>query len=387
MKTFKIAIGWRIFIYVTLPPFILLFSFLPIQCFIDGKMNSFYFWLGIALLVIPLLIYGLIDTYKSKIILTESYIKSVSALGTKKLLVSEVKGFKEDENYIHIIPLSKEKKKIKIAKTVGDLKEVWVWVQHQFINLDFENEQQEAAAVLANQELGSSEEERESKLKTAKNVAKALKFTSYAILFFTIFIIEPYELAVLSSVLMPILALLIVPFFKGLIKVNEKKGSAYPSILQAILMPTLGLALRVILDFNIFELSNLWMPSILFTIALFIYVFSTTDEFKIQDLKSFGYGLAIVIIFFFYSSISILSINCFYDQSTPTEYQTEIIKKSISKGKTTTYNFELTPWGDLIEPETVNVSEDFYNSKNKGNTVTVLYMEGLFDIPWLIVLD
>jgi len=60
-------------------------------------------------------IYGLLETMRSKIIIAANSISSLSILGTKTLDFREIKGFRINNNDIHIISNNKGRKSIKLT--------------------------------------------------------------------------------------------------------------------------------------------------------------------------------------------------------------------------------------------------------------------------------
>src|SRR5687768_3004916 len=121
MKEYKIAKGWAIFIYLFAPLLIGLFGWLLILPFQSGEFSSNATWIFIpvSIAMIALMIFGVIDTYKGRLIIKEDRIISVSSLSTRELKFEEIKGYTVNEQYIFVEPKDKLKKKIKISKYIG----------------------------------------------------------------------------------------------------------------------------------------------------------------------------------------------------------------------------------------------------------------------------
>ena len=74
-----------------------------------------------------------------------------------------------------------------------------------------------------------------------------------------------------------------------------------------------------------------------------------------------------------------------YDESNPETFQSKVLDKRISSGKTTTYYLKLTAWGGQTESDDVSVSEELYNYLEVDDNVNIYLKKGQLDIPWFIV--
>ncbi len=335
------------------------------------------------------MVVGLLDTVKGRVIVTENMLSIRSTFTNRDLLFSEIKGYKVgvEAQYIYILPNTHDKKRIKISTYVGKTDELIRWLSANFVDLRVENNAKEEREILDNYEYGRCEGERIEKLKNAKLTAKALNWAGGLVCAWTLFLAEPYEYAILASILVPLLSVLAAIFFRGLIKIDEKKGSAYPSVFLGILMPSCGLFLRALLDFNIYDYSNIWLPAASIALGLATIAIMATKEISFKKPQEFFTVLFLVLFFFGYSYGAVVTTNCYYDESIPQNHQAEIINKRISSGKTTTYYLELAPWADQIESNEVSVSEEFYDRIETGDSVNIYLKDGVYEIPWLMVTE
>ena len=83
-----------------------------------------------------------------------------------------------------------------------------------------------------------------------------------------------------------------------------------------------------------------------------------------------------------YSYAGTYAANCTYDYSEPQVYQTPVLNKYISRGKTKHYLIEVAPWGHHYDTETIGVSGSQYDEISIGKTVSIDLKEGLFGIQW-----
>src|SRR5687768_14960129 len=99
MRTFKMAKGWAIFIYVTVPPMIALFAWLLIMPFVpsmnDGTSNQIYWLLApLSIGMIGLLAVGLLDAIKAKFIIDTNSVSITSTFTNRQLMYDEIKGYR-----------------------------------------------------------------------------------------------------------------------------------------------------------------------------------------------------------------------------------------------------------------------------------------------------
>lgn len=149
----------------------------------------------------------------------------------------------------------------------------------------------------------------------------------------------------------------------------------------------MGLCLRGLLDYNLFDYSKVWIPSI--SVAL-IYIAVLTignKAFKFNKAKDYFTIIGISILLFGYAYGAVVTLNCMYDKSKPEIFNATILSKRVSSGKSTTYYLKLTPWGKRKEIDEVSMSEDLYNRLDENDQVKIYYMKGKFEIPWFEVTE
>ena len=192
-----------------------------------------------------------------------------------------------------------------------------------------------------------------------------------------------YEAAVFFAAVIPACAIALLKYFKGLIRIDQRNNSAYPTIFWAFLAPSCGLLLRGLIDFEVFDNANSWLPAGVIALLYLINLFAGKTKKQMNGsylsiilvgLLMFGYGFGLVRI-----------MNCRLDKSNEIRYQARVVKKRVSSGKHTTYYLELSPWGTLKENGEVAVGKKFYNSTNENDTVVVHFKKGEFDIPWYYI--
>jgi hypothetical protein len=206
-------------------------------------------------------------------------------------------------------------------------------------------------------------------------------------LLYGFFFPRPYQYAILTCILLPFLTLLVIKYWKGLIRLDAEEGSAYPSAPVSITFPGLILSMRAMLDFSIDDYSKLWIP-VTITAAVFTAAILMIENkgLSFKKGKTYLMILGFLMFTFAYGYGTVVTLNCSFDDSTPQLFSTTIVNKEKTKSrKYRTYDLYLSPWGKKTEIEKVSIDEDFYNQLQEGDEVSVYLFKGKLNIPWLIV--
>ena len=153
---FRTAKGWRILIYIGSPPLIALFVYVGFLPFIRDEFSivAALLLIPISLGMITLFVYGMIETIKGRFIIANKSVSNKDALGTMTLEFKEIKGFRTDSNYIHIISNTKEKKSIRISTYMEKSNLIMEWLTNNFVELDGQEAMEEEKQILASDEFG-----------------------------------------------------------------------------------------------------------------------------------------------------------------------------------------------------------------------------------------
>jgi hypothetical protein len=389
MKEYKIARAWAIFIYLFAPLLMGLFSWLLILPFQNGNYTPNITWIliPVSIAMIMLIILGVIDTYKGRLIIKEDCIKSKSILSNREIKFDEIKGFTVNEQYIFVEPKNKETKRIKISKYMGGYNEILHWLSQHFPDLDIQNAIIEEQEILNDETIGWTKEIREEKLKKARQTSKVINWAAGITAAWIFFYPTPYQYSILMTMIIPIIALLIIKFSDGLIRVDEKNGSAYPSVIYAFIFPSLGLMLRAIFDFEIFDYSNVWLPTTIITLSILVVLLIKQKEITFKTNRDYLTIASLALFLFAYSFGTVIQINCYYDNSEAELFTAKVLDKRVSSGKYTQYYLELSPWKQQHEADEVGVAKELYDRIETDNEVNIYYRNGTLEIPWIVVTD
>jgi uncharacterized membrane protein len=386
-REFRTAKGWRIFIYIFSPLLIGLFIYVGFIPFSSENSN-----LTLKLILIPvslggttIFIYGLVETIKSRIIVASNSISSLSIFGTKTLDFHEIKGFRIDDNYIRIISNSENKKSINISLYIEKSGQLIEWVSNHFIELDSHEAKQEEQQILTDHEFGINARTREYKLNEARKFAKYINIIGGLTCVWLWFYPRPYLLSISVGMVVPALAFISLYVYRGLIRFDERKNSAHPSIIYGFLLPSVGLLIRAIMDYEILEYKSIWIAVSISTIALTFLFILGTKEIKFTKFIDYFTTLSLTGMILCYSFGTYAISNCLFDKSEPEIFKSEVIDKEISSGKSTTYYLTLKPWGPRTETERVSVTKNEYAVTDKGDTVDIYLRQGLLKTSWFYV--
>lgn len=389
MKEYKIAKGWAIFIYIFAPLLIGLFGWVLILPFTNGNYspNASWILIPIAVGMIALVIFGVIDAYKGKLTIYEDRIVSKSTFSNRELKFSDIKGFTVNDNYIFVEPNNDNQKRIEISKYIGGYDEILFWLSQTFTDLEEQNAINEEQEILNDENYGWTKDIREEKLSKARQTSKIINWAAGITAAWTFFYPTPYQYSILTAMVIPIVALCALKLSGGLIRFDERKGSAYPSVIYAFIYPSLGLMLRAILDYDIFDYSNVWLTTTLITLTFLTLLLIKQKELTFKKKNNYVTVASLALFLFAYSFGTVIHLNCYYDNSEAEYFTAKILNKRISSGKTTTRYLELSTWGRQKEVDEVSVGKDFYNRAEIGDEVNIYFKKGKLDIPWFIVTD
>lgn len=389
MKKYKIAKGWAIFIYLFAPLLIGLFGWLLILPFLSGNFEPNVSWvlIPVSVAMISLIVFGVLEAYKGRLIIQNNSIESISIFSNRKLAFEDIKGFTINEQYIFVESRNKEQKRIKISKYISGYNEILHWLIQNFPNLDFQNGIIEEQEILNNETFGWTKEIREEKLKNSRQTSKLINWVAGLSLVWNFFYPTPYQYSILAAITIPILALLVVKFSNGLIRFDEKNGSAYPSVVYAFVFPSLGLMLRAVLDYDLFDYSNVWLPTMIITLAFLFLLLIKQKEITFKEKIDYLTISSLAMFLFAYSFGTVVHVNCYYDNSEPKYFTAKVLDKRISSGKSTSYYLELSAWGQQEEIDEVSIGKRLYNKIKIGDEVNINFRDGQLEIPWFQLKD
>jgi hypothetical protein len=269
------------------------------------------------------------------------------------------------------------------------------WLSHYSQNPELEKETQ--LYITAQEELknnvsfGKDPVVLAAKLKKARYVTYVLNGVAIFNFFFTFYCIffaktSPYP--VIISILLPLLCLFVIYYFKGLIiiGINSDKLMVYPNLafpLGLSLLSCLYSSLSNTYLLDKFQFLFYDFILVLLLMPLFLFISKEVDFKKIKELI---YGMVILIcggLVYGYGTLSFL--NEYKDDSVLQEFRVEVLKKRMTDQKDATYHITLSPWYQTKTAEEIEVKKRFYNSIQEKDSVSILLSQGNlgFEYYWL----
>lgn len=390
MQVYKMAKGWALFVYILCPILIGVFLF-PIALYFvpawrDADFENYAgFLVPLALFFILFMLAAIVDTARGRVIIDQEKIYTRYLAFNSSIPLKEIKGFRVDDRYLYLESKMPGVRWIKISKYYGKLPELIEWLEQNYPDLDEWEAEQEFQELTQDHTYGWSEEERIQKFTQARKVTNAVNWAGGIGAAWVLFWPEPYKIAMLTACCIPLLALGVLKYFKGMVRVDERKNSPYPSVFFGLLLSSLGLFIRALFDFNLYDYSPIWLPMLLCSTVLLALTFINNPEVKEKKAKDW---LLMVLIFGLttgYSYGLLVAINGIFSNSTVQVYTAEIVNKDKSTGKTTSYYFELSPWDPRQTAEEVQVSGELYQHLELGDSVQVFLIKGALGYPWIEV--
>lgn len=386
VKIYRMARGFKVFLAIGMPLLVTLFGWVMIEVLSEGSTKHSFVELTFLVMIsfgcILLFVYIWVLTFIWRLEIHPDKIRDAGLFKTKEIRIDDVKGFRVHQgSQLYIYPQSSNTKKIGASLYIERKSELLEWLDENFKNLDFEDYKEEVEQVLHNPKLGDNENDRLEALEKTKKVARIINGMGLALTLWALFIQEPYQYVMLLLILLPFAVIGVVRYYKGALTLDGNEKSAIPHVTIAFIFPCLGLLLRAVFDFNIFEWKNFWIPFII--IASLFYLLgalsSKGEKNRIVNL--------IVLIFFAatYGFGAIITLNGILDRTQPSIYRAQILNKRISSGNHTSYYFKLSSWGPRNESNEIDVDKTKYNQYEIGNSVSVVLKKGSLGIPWYYV--
>ncbi len=384
---FRIKKSWRVFVHVGM---ILLFLLSVLMIYksliliesIGDDINFLTLILGFLMSFFSF--YSIMRIRKEKVHIESGVLYHTLAFSQRKINLDEIDGFKVDEHYFYLIPTLSSKRNIRISSYLDKKYEFIEFLSQRFDDINSNNFQKELSEILSNDNFGKNEIEREQKLELAQKTTKIISSVSLVACFWLIINPNPYDLLVLINILIPIISIWVFFHFKGLVKIDPGKESQYPSIIVATFLPSCGLGLRILLDFEILSLDNAWLPTFAFSILIFGLFLFRSEELKKIDISSLFQTVLFFLFVSTYTLTSILMLNYLIDVSSPFVYTTPVIDK-ITPSDDNNFRLVVEPEGEIYEETDITVTESFFYQTDVGDTVFIELYDGAFNIPWFVI--
>lgn len=346
-----------------------------------------WFFSGFALIVVLCGVYSIFEAIKGKFVIDTNRVYLESAFGIRELSLSEIKGYRIHKAFIFIEPVLKNKKTLRISRYFFDDNDIVGWLSFNYSDLSRLEKKKQRKLFLTDSSFGSTKKERLSYLKRAKKVTNILDIIGYAIAAVVLLFSEISQISYALAIAAPVVFILILKWYKIVIKLDEHKSSPYPFVLAVIYPPIGVLFIRTLSTYDILDYGRVWIPSILIALPFFYLLVSGKLVWKLPKMENFLIMIFMALTAFVYGFSVVVSVNCEYDDSNPNQYYARVLKKRITGSKSKVYNLTLSSWGPMNSNKEVTVSRKLYDRVSVNGPVNVYLYKGRLHAPWFFVMD
>lgn len=340
---------------------------------------------GIIVSIVLFAVAGLFSLYifKRRVTISDEDIIVSGAFGTKQAFINDIKGIRSNGKAIFIYRVDGGKITINDYDAIGKNAELIQWLKSNVRDLDNEDYEEEKAVILQDSDLGFTQDEREAKFKKVSVIALVYSGIAFVLMMVSIFFHQSNLVLSMALLAFPLIGVALMAFSRGLIRLNIKKGSAYPSIFIGLFFACFALIMQSFIDTKILDFSKVWTPVIVGAIILMGILSLIILKQPNQTIK--GQIVPVLLISAFFSFGAVQQVNRNFDQATPLVFSATVTNQYIKRGKSTSYHIVITGWGTHQEEDDVTVSSDFYDQVPIGSKVKVNLKQGKLHIPWYYI--
>lgn len=187
------------------------------------------------------------------------------------------------------------------------------------------------------------------------------------------------ELLVLLIAL-PWLAVALGLWYPGLLRVSANRGDWTPNVRLGMAFSCVALVARS-RDFHLFSFQDgVWLTA---PVAIVFFLIAAFADQPFQ--RPFSRLTALLMLATAYGYGCGVAANALLDRSPANQYSVRVTDKRVFRGRHTSYQLHLEPWGPRQEPSVVYVSSRIYYRTQVGNALCVTLRNGAFAVSWYAV--
>lgn len=320
----------------------------------------------------------------TKVVLNADTIASYDFLGVRKLRREDIAGRRSQRtrstSIVVLVPKRSGMKKLKINQLIQRDSLLNAWLE-TLPDLDAQDLAQSRSEIIASRDLGRTPEERVRRLAVARKLANGLTGISVIVCVWAFAYPKPYEVVVVSLAALPLVALVLKAKAGLLYQVVGWRNDARANLAIAFIGPSVALAVRALFDIKVFDWATALAAAAMVGLAMTIVVAASGKRLRHRGAEL----LAMLILSSFYGYGVVVEGNTLLDESEPQMFRTTVVKKRVSRGKSTHYHLRLAPWGPRREEDDITVSRSLYASAETGRQVCILLRAGALQIRWFAV--
>jgi hypothetical protein len=305
------------------------------------------------------------------------------AFNSRNILLDEIADLRHGDKGALLLDLKSGEKPLVIPGTLERRKELQEWLQERYTNSDAERLKEVTESVLENENLGLTREIRENRLNIARKLMVYSSFIAPFLIVLMFFAPKSFDTVTLLLLAIPWLAVGVTWYFKGIFRLYTSKSKPYPSLFILVLFSEMVSLFSVMRNYDVYDYGSKFWLYLLVLSAVVLLAWAIACGAAMAGEKNMPVILLCLFLAAAAHSYSVLIFsNCEEDHSTPLISRVEVSSKHLSRGKSTSYYLELSPWGRFSEGKSVQVSSSFYRSVEQGDSVSVYLNTGKWGIPW-----
>ncbi len=330
-------------------------------------------------------VYMLARLARARLVIDGSRIEVRSAFTDRSAERSEIEGFRtinsRNGTYIKLL-LRDGRGSITIPQSFDTDDAYRAWMQG-LTDLDQRSRDEILAEVAQQEDLGSTTEERLKALPTARTWALILSLATGLAAAGLAFGPVPLRLpGLVVLVIMPMIAVVLLHRAPLLYAIFKPKADPRAEMVFIPMAAGFGFLFRAS-GVNFVSLQSLLMIAV--PVALVYGVtFVTAGR---RNATQPGAWIAAIAVAGLYAYGLTATADTLGDRGAATSYETEVMSKHVSHGRSTTYYLDLAPWGPFTFVHQVRVPSSTYRAVVEGDEVCVQLHPGALHVPWYRVTD
>lgn len=289
----------------------------------------------------------------------------------------------EDESRLLLVRKNGENP-VLIPDTLERKRELRAWLKKHYGNIEKQLAREVKKEVLQDDQYGTTEAERAIRFKQARKLAAYGTSIAFLIFFWVLLIPRPFEPLMLITLAIPLVAVWLTWYQRGLLRMYFTKKKPYPSLFIAVFFAEVAALAGIYARYDIYQYDRrFWVLVIALTLPVML-VWTAACRRAIAGEKNrvavLG-GLLLAAGIFCFSAL--LFANCAYDHHKEEIWRVSVDGKYEHMRRHTYYHYlELSSWGRFTKGTNFLVPRSLYQFVNRGDSVNVHLHPGNCGIPW-----
>ncbi len=232
------------------------------------------------------------------------------------------------------------------------------------------------ARLLNDPALGADPDQRKARLARLKQIAIGYNGLVIAVCAWAWIAPQPYRLVVAALMAIPPAALLLAYWSRGALSLTGGKTDPRPGVGIGALAGVV-LAARA-LDAQMIDLAGAFIGG--FAIAALMTGMAYFLEARSPAGRGGVFAIALLALIYGVSAVNLLDRVA--DTSKPTIMKSVVLEKWVHRGKSTSWNVRVAPWGPVEHEAAIGVASRLYDQVAVGDAVCMHLQAGTFGMRW-----